>query len=377
MTKPWEIRNVVNKKAEILIYGPIFPDKMFDDEVGAKEFAEDLKAMGDVTEIELHINSPGGNVFAAQAIYSQLKNHKAAVSVYIDGIAASAASIIAMAGDNIYIPTNAMIMVHNPLTIAIGDAAEMKKIAEMLDKVRDSIIAAYRTKTGKDEAELKELMDNETWMTGQEAVELGFADELLYAVEVAASMHGYKFVINGVEHNLENYSKAPERTALKLFHKLQPEISNTSKKGNPDKEGEKPMNLEELKANHPDLYNVAKEEAKVENYNEGYAAGVKAENERIRAIEDLAIPGNDEIINKAKFEENKTAEQLAVDIVKAQKEKGQEHWENVKKDAEESNASEVQGSDAPEEEAEKKKKEQQDIQAAMVTGGSRGKAGVK
>ena len=131
-------------------------------------------------DVVVWINSPGGDCFAASQIYNMLKEYSGKVMVKIDGIAASAASVIAMAGDSVSVSPVSMIMIHNPLTAAFGNAEDMQKAIEMLDSVKDSIINAYELKTGMSRLKISHLMDNETWMDAYKAVELGFADEVLY-----------------------------------------------------------------------------------------------------------------------------------------------------------------------------------------------------
>ena len=132
------------------------------------------------------INSPGGDCVAAAQIYNMLMDYKGNVTVKIDGIAASAASVIAMAGAKVYVSPVSMLMIHNPMTVAMGDAADMEKAIEMLSSVKDSIINAYEIKTGLSRARLSHLMDAETWMDANKAVELGFADEILSRPKLAA-----------------------------------------------------------------------------------------------------------------------------------------------------------------------------------------------
>ena len=143
-----------------------------------KIFEEELQAEnGDVV---VWINSLGGDCFAAHQIYNMLKEYKGKVTVKIDGIAASAASVIAMAGDDVFVSPVSMMMIHNPLTSAFGNANDMQKVIEMLDSVKDCIINAYELKTGMSHSKISHLMDNETWMDAYKAVDLGFADNVLY-----------------------------------------------------------------------------------------------------------------------------------------------------------------------------------------------------
>src|SRR5690606_16890660 len=156
-----------------------------------------------------YINSPGGDVFAGQAILSMLKRHSARKVVYVDGLAASAASIVAMAGDTIRMPRNAMMMIHNAWTITAGNANDLREVADALDRVSETMIAAYAEKTGLDRDEIKALLDAETWMTAEEAVEKGFANEIEEAKQVAASLRGDTLIVNGYEFDVSRYRNKP------------------------------------------------------------------------------------------------------------------------------------------------------------------------
>ena len=157
--------------------GTIAEESWFDDDVTPQLFKDELNAgSGDIT---VWINSPGGDCVAAAQIYNMLSNYKGKVTVKIDGIAASAASVIAMAGDTVLVSPVSMLMIHNPATIAWGDHAEMQKAIDMLSEVKESIINAYVLKTGLSRPRLSHLMDAETWMDANKAVELGFADGIM------------------------------------------------------------------------------------------------------------------------------------------------------------------------------------------------------
>ena len=157
--------------------GTIAEESWFDDDVTPQLFKDELNSgTGDIT---VWINSPGGDCVAAAQIYNMLSNYKGRVTVKIDGIAASAASVIAMAGDTVLVSPVSMLMIHNPATIAWGDHAEMQKAIDMLSEVKESIINAYVLKTGLSRPKLSHLMDAETWMDANKAVELGFADEVM------------------------------------------------------------------------------------------------------------------------------------------------------------------------------------------------------
>lgn len=159
--------------------GAIAEETWYGDEVTPKQFkTELLSGSGDIT---IWINSPGGDVFAASQIYNMLMDYKGKVTVKIDGLAASAASVIAMAGGEVLISPVAMLMIHNPMTIAFGDSEEMSKAIAMLSEVKESIINAYELKTGLSRVKLAHLMDAESWFNAKKAVELGFADSIMFS----------------------------------------------------------------------------------------------------------------------------------------------------------------------------------------------------
>ena len=162
--------------------GPIDDESFWGDEVTPKAFREDLNA--GTEDITVWINSPGGNVFAAAEIYTMLRDYPGSVTVKIDAIAASAASVIAMAGSKVLMSPVAMLMIHDPSTIAMGNTKDMEKAIATLNEVKESIINAYAAKSGLSHNRISKLMENETWMNAKKAVELGFADEVLFeAVE--------------------------------------------------------------------------------------------------------------------------------------------------------------------------------------------------
>jgi len=182
MKKFWNWTNQTDNPKEngrtLFLNGTIADESWYDDDVTPQLFKDDLYAdSGDVT---VWLNSPGGDCVAAAQIYNMLKEYPGNVTIKIDGIAASAASLIAMAGDSVLMSPVSMMMIHNPLTMAVGNADDMQKAAAMLDEVKESIINAYELKTGLSRAKLSHLMDDETWMNAVKAVELGFADGILY-----------------------------------------------------------------------------------------------------------------------------------------------------------------------------------------------------
>ncbi|WP_350343229.1 head maturation protease, ClpP-related [Proteinivorax hydrogeniformans] len=173
--------------------GYIAEESWFEDDVTPKIFKEELEAeRGDIT---LFINSPGGDCFAASRIYTMLKEYEGKVTVKIDGIAASAASVIAMAGDEVLMSPTAMLMIHNPATIVWGEVLDMKRGIEVLSEVKESIINAYESKAGLTRQKISTMMDKETWMSAGKALELGFCDEVLYTEKKVpdAVVNGFLF----------------------------------------------------------------------------------------------------------------------------------------------------------------------------------------
>lgn len=156
--------------------------------ISARRFTEDLISLGNLSHINLHIHSPGGEVFDGIAIYNQLKNHSATITVFIDGLAASMASVIAMVGDTVIMPKNAMMMIHKPWGVSWGDANDMREYADLLDKLENVLIPAYVAKTGKTTEEITAMLEQETWLDGDECVEHGFADKVIEPVKAMASL---------------------------------------------------------------------------------------------------------------------------------------------------------------------------------------------
>lgn len=203
--------------AELRLDGPISEDSWWGDEVTPQMFREDLAQMsGDLT---VWINSPGGDVFAADQIYAMLKEYAGKVTVKVDAIAASAASVVAMAGDEVYMSPVAMMMVHDPMTIALGNESDMREAIKVLKEVKESILNAYMAKTGKDHDTLAALMkDDGTWMNAKKALELGFVDGILYENDeqkdsMIATAYSPYHVVNSLTEKLkaaEPVSPEPE-----------------------------------------------------------------------------------------------------------------------------------------------------------------------
>lgn len=220
------VRNENDESRTLFLNGEISDETWYGDEVTPKMFKEELQdGEGDIT---VWINSPGGDVFAAAQIYNMLMDYKGNVTVKIDGLAASAASVIAMAGTEVQMSPVAMMMIHNPATIAIGDSSEMKKAIDMLDEVKESIMNAYEIKTGLSRSRISHLMDAESWFNAKKAVELGFADKLLFSkeeteaeeekeLEMEAVMFSRKAVTNSLMSKL--ISKPEKKTPIEQLEK--------------------------------------------------------------------------------------------------------------------------------------------------------------
>ena len=218
----------------LFLNGEISDETWYGDEVTPKLFKDELESGSG--PISVWINSPGGDVFAAAQIYNMLMEYPYDVTVKIDGLAASAASVIAMAGTTVEMSPVAMMMIHNPATIAIGDSEEMKKAVKMLDEVKESIMNAYEIKTGLARDKISKLMDAESWFNAKKAVELGFADKILFA--------------DGQQNVTENDGKGvvvgDEMSAPVMFSKQAVMNSMLSKLIPPKKPQEKRTSVEQL-----------------------------------------------------------------------------------------------------------------------------------
>ena len=211
----WKMKALNDGKAEIFIYSDIGYD-WWEDKSTAQLFAEELKNLGDVSSIDLHINSNGGDVFDGQAIHTLIKNHKGFVTAYIDGLAASIATVIAMGADKIIMPKNAMMMIHNAWTGLYGNANDLRKMADALDHINDTIVNTYiaKVKDKTDEATIRELMDKESWLNAEECLSLGLCDEVSEPVKMAACLtkeQAHKFKNAPKELIKEDYEFQSER----------------------------------------------------------------------------------------------------------------------------------------------------------------------
>ncbi|MDR1703600.1 MAG: Clp protease ClpP [Clostridiales bacterium] len=333
----WEFKSAAGAdEATLYVYGDIvtydFGDWNYPDDVVPNKFKEELKALGNVKSINIRINSNGGSVFAAYAIMNLLKSHAARIIVHVDGIAASAATIIAMAGDEINTAIGSVWMIHLPSFMLWDNynANDLNKMITALNSVTMSMVDVYAAKTGIDKAEIERMMSEETWLTGTQAVEKGFANKVT-DVEAVAYLAADKktAVFNGINVDI---SKIRSRDKLLAMIKEEPPapksapvaapaqpaaaaVAQAAEPPNNNKETEESiMNLEELKAKYPDLYATA--------VKDGAIKGAKDERKRIQGIDDMALPGMEALTNKAKYETGITAGEFAVELIKAQKKSG-------------------------------------------------------
>lgn len=226
--KFWNWVRNEGEPAVLVLNGEISDETWYGDEVTPKLFKADLeKCQGNIS---VWINSPGGDVFAAAQIYNMLMDYPYDVTVKIDGLAASAASVIAMAGTEVQMSPVAMMMIHNPMTVAIGDSAEMQKAIAMLDEVKESIMNAYEIKTGLTRAKISHLMDAESWFNAKKAVELGFADKILFSDDAEETTE---------DEPLEAVMFSRKAVTNSLLSKLMPEKKN----GTPIEQLEKRLSL--------------------------------------------------------------------------------------------------------------------------------------
>lgn len=297
MNKNWfEIKAAatVGARAQVYIFGVIVDYKWDAEDVTAKEFLDAINPLGD---FDLRINSPGGSVTAGNAMYNGLRRHQGRIDVYIEGIAASMASVVAMAGTRIIMPANAMMMIHDPWSYAVGNSSEMRKSADILDKMKIGMVAAYADKSGMETTEIEKLMTAETWITAAEAVKMGFADEIEAAVPVSAHF------------DLSRYNNVPQ--AL-----LSPPPRVVAQ-NNPKPGGDPIMKtVAEIRAQHPDLVTLIETEARAGMVlasvaSTAQAQAVSAESTRVLALVSATLGAETGDKITAIVNANLSAEQVA------------------------------------------------------------------
>ena len=325
-----------NKPPELLLYGAISSQQSWwEDRVTPGKFNEELAALGDVSEIIVRINSGGGDVFAANAIFTRLKDCSAKITVKIDGWAASAATIIAMAGDTIKIAKNGVFMIHDP-AMTVWDtftAEDFEKMAEELKVIKQSIVNTYAMKSGRDTQDIEQLMSVETWWTGEDAVSNGFCDEIMFDDVSTAVENSSHVVVNSVSLDVSSYNTLPRS----LFNSPKNPgcFTNTSAAKTQKKEeqnmatNESITTVEALTAEYPDLVAKIVSNAKEE------------ERARIKDIKETALNGFEDIVEDAMFEHPVSAAEVALKIVNEQKKQGGTYLANRDADVTDSNAGNV------------------------------------
>lgn len=296
-----------SKPARLDLFGTV-GGSYWEDGFNESEFSDSMKGLKETQPLDVYINSPGGSVYTGMAILNLLKKHKGAVCIYVMGIAASAATLITSAPNaKVVMPTGSMMMIHLPALYAGGNKNELRKQVELLEKIEKNVVNVYKEKTGLSEKEISEMIADETWMTAEEAVEKGFADEVDTETKIENSVSDKAFMFGGVSAPVGMFKKFPERILNKL--------NRISEKNSTLQNEEDKMTLEEMKEKYPELCSKLCADAKAEGVKEGTAS----ERQRIKALEEMALAGHEEILAKAKFETGISAEQMAVEIVKAEK----------------------------------------------------------
>lgn len=331
--KFWNMAEIDGDTAEITMYGEVVSEKPVDwwtgedlpgQYISPEGFAEDLEQIKNKKVINIKINSTGGDAYTGLAIHNALKSLPGKKNVIVEGIAASAASIIAMAGDTVKVYPGSIIMIHG-VSVFAGDSfqiGDLKKLIRGMDAIERAMAAIYAKKTGTDETTLRGMMDKETWMTGSEAIAKGFADELIEGAgpSMSLSASGKLLLVNGIQHSTAGLD-IPER-----FHipKLAAGPSKPVKDKTVSEKGEKKeMTLEELKAKCPELVAQIEKEA------------VEKDRARIKEIEEIQNTiGDPELIEEAKFTKPTNAAALALAAMKKQASLGADFLKNREKDLE-------------------------------------------
>ena len=339
--KFWQFRNMAGGGAELLLYGDIADTSWWGDEVTPKQFAEDLDGLGAVSEIAVRINSGGGDVFAAQTIGNMLERNAAHVTAYIDGVCASAATIVACHCDKVIAANDSTYMVH-PVKMGLYgymDAETLKQYIAALDTIRENIVTLYAKKTCREKDEVAGWMDATSWWTGHQAKENGFVDELTDNEEdaVVENRNGVLFV-NSVSMNLP-FAEAPKFLQDGLVGSSAGRPANTKPAGQPENQQEvqnmdpEIKTVDDLRKAYPALVDQIEQAVR--------EAATNAERARIKDLEDMALTGSETLLAEAKYEKPMSAEDFAKAMVKNAKTQGATYLAQVQKDAEGSGVNNV------------------------------------
>ena len=329
------------KPPELILEGDISSTTWWGDEVTPRQFTEELNALGNVPEIVVRINSGGGDVFAANAIYTRLKDNAATITVKIDGWAGSAATIIAMAGDVIEIPGNGVFMVHDPKMGARGyfSAEDFKKAAEELKVIKQAIVNGYALKTKKDPEEIAAIMAAETWYDGKQAVDAGFCDRLMFEDAQTTVENMGKVVVNSVSMDLERFPNLSVSLLNRLTASASGGFTNTKNQIEQKRSEEVMDGIKDIKT--PEGLRAAFSDLVKQIEDAATAAATAAERKRIQDIEGVALAGFENIVNAAKFEKPVSAGDVATQIVAAQKKQSADYIAARNDDAQDSGAGDV------------------------------------
>lgn len=351
MNKFWNVKTA-GKEAKLDLFGYVGGSK--DDPWGRgfneAEFLDDFRKIPNDSDLKISINSFGGAVYTGLSIYSLLKTHKGSITFRVDGAAMSAATIItSVPGAKVVMPKGSMMMIHKVSAGAYGTTDDMRKTADDVEKLEENIVGIYAEKTGRTPEELREKMNAETYFTAEEAVEFGLADEIDESTTVENKAVGGFVMLNGLKAEAVFFSHAPEG----FIKADQPQASAIKKE-------DSVMDLEKLKAEHPELVQAIR--------NEGVAAGVAQERARIQAIEDIATPGHEDLVNEAKFSTGTTAEALAVAILKADRARAVNLLKNRQTDAKDLEGITGDGNEGLTPKAEAKAKKDEEMKALIAAG---------
>ena len=343
--KFWQFRNQADGSGELLLYGSIAGEKTwYGDEVAPREFADELRALGNVSEITVRINSGGGDPFAAAAIGNLLEEHNAYVTARIDGYCCSAATIVASHCDKVIAANDSTYMIH-PVKMGLNGYAGVETLRECIDAIttiRENIVSLYAKKTGRDKDEVAGWMDATSWWTAAQAKENGFVDELTDNKEgaVVENRNGVLFV-NSISMD-RPFAEAPKFVQDSLATgNAAGQPANTKPAGQPENQQEVQnmdiKTVDDLRKAYPALVDQIEQAAA----KAAAEAATNSERERIQNIENMALPGSEALAAKAKFTEPMSAEDFAKEIVKNAKTQGATYLAQVQKDAQTSGVNAV------------------------------------
>lgn len=326
MKQFWNIQTE-GQTSHIDLFGFVGGSKEFNDGFNETDFLNELRSIPETNDLTISINSFGGSVYTALSIYSLLKSHKGSITFRIDGTAMSAATIItSVPNAKVVMPRGAMMMIHKVSVGVYGNADDLKKTVEDIEKLEMNVLQIYAEKTGRTIEEIQALVNQETYFTAEEALEFGLVDEIDETTLIQALADGDTVTINGLSVAASYFEHAP----MGFIKVAAPKAVATNK--------EVPlMNLETLKSDYPELFQAIR--------NEALAEGAAKERARIQSIEEIAMAGHEQLVNAAKFDGITTAEMLAVQMVKAEKARAITRLANLALDAKDIEGTHDQGNE--------------------------------